>query len=150
MEERFYQDVVLKAERYCLLNPDLKPHNVAFVFMKKKFRIRKNEEFSKIISQNKCVRSNRYTLFYDEKKEEVSRIGLSVSKKLGNSPVRNKIKRQLRMMFIENHDFVSCPLDFIVIVRKEYLEGTYQENKNELEKMIKKAIIKQYEGVSYE
>ena len=113
--------------------------------MKKKYRIKKNLEFTRIIKENNCIKNNRYTVFYDLKREDISRIGLSVSKKLGNAPIRNKIKRQLRMMFIENYNFKDSPLDFIIIVRKDYLNHPYEDNKNDLEKLIKHAIIKQCE-----
>ena len=41
----------------------------------------------------------------------------------------------------ENFDYENCPYDLIVIVKKKYLENSYQENKCCLEKLIKKAII---------
>ena len=110
--------------------------------MKKKYRIKKNEEFSQIIAKRKSVKSSKYTIFYDYKKLDYSRVGISVSKKLGNSPVRNKIKRQVRMMFIQNYDYENSPIDLIVIVRNNYLEDDYKSNQNDLEKLINKVIIK--------
>lgn len=109
--------------------------------MKKKYRIKRNEEFGRIIEKKKCVANSTYTIFYDSKIEEYSRIGISVSKKLGNSPERNKIKRQIRMMFIENYDYLNSPCDLIVIVKNGYLNKDYSQNLADLEKLIKKAII---------
>jgi len=109
--------------------------------MKKKYRIKRNEEFTEIISKKHCVFSKRYTIFFDTKKEEYSRVGISVSKKLGIAPVRNKIKRQLRMMFIENYQYDIEKYDLIVIVKKEFVESTYKDNLVDLEKTLKKAII---------
>ena len=109
--------------------------------MKKKYRIKKNEEFTKIISKRHCVSNDIYTIFYDVKSEEYSRVGISVSKKLGIAPTRNKIRRQIRMMFIENYDYENMPCDLIVIVRNKYLENSYSDNLAHLEKLIKKAII---------
>jgi len=86
--------------------------------------------------------SKCYTVFFDTKVMEYSRVGLSVSKKLGNSPERNRIKRQLRMMFIENYDFENMPNDLIVIVKKDYLNNSYADNLSDLEKLIKKVYNK--------
>ena len=41
-------------------------------------------------------------------------------------------------------DFETCPFDMIVIARKPYLEKDFTANKNDLEILIKKAIIEKY------
>ena len=109
--------------------------------MKKENRIKKNEEFSRIIAKKHTVGNAVFLVYFDKKALDHARVGISVSKKMGNAVVRNKIKRQLRMMFIESFDYENCPYDLIVIVKKKYLENSYQENKCYLEKLIKKAII---------
>ena len=77
-------------------------------------------------------------LFYkDENQMGHGRVGISVSKKLGNAVTRNKIKRQLRMMIQECFHFDE-EVDYIVIVRKRFLDNTYIENKKELEYLYKK------------
>ena len=113
--------------------------------MKKKDRIRKNEEFSSIISKRHSRGSRFFVVYWQKRKEDHARIGISVSRKLGNAVVRNKVKRQLRMMCQELIDLSSCPYDLIIIVKKGFLDMTYAENKKDLEILIKKNIIKQYE-----
>ncbi len=112
--------------------------------MIKKYRVKKNEEFASIISRKKSLASNSFILYYFDNKEEHSRVGISVSKKLGNAVVRNKIKRQIRMMLANFYDFDNTKLDLIVICRKAYLDSSFVDNQNDLEKLIKKAIIKRY------
>ena len=65
------------------------------------------------------------------------RAGISVSKKLGNAVVRNKVKRQVRMMISEITDF-KRGADLIVIVRKNYLYNDYRTNKKELNMLCEK------------
>ena len=109
--------------------------------MKKDLRIKKNEEFSKIISQKKSISNATFVFYLSIKKQNHARVGISVSKKLGKAVVRNKIKRQIRMMFQDIFDFESYKYDVICIVRNKYLCQEYDNNKHELEKLIKKAII---------
>lgn len=109
--------------------------------MRKELRLRKNEEFGKIRHQNCCLKNVSFILYVAPKKQPLARFGLSVSKRNGNAVVRNKIKRQLRMMIQETVDFENYPLDCIVIVRKLYLEQDYATNKKALEKLLNKAII---------
>ncbi len=109
--------------------------------MKKAFRIRKNEEFSAIIADRHSVSDHRYVVYFARRKEEKARVGISVSKKMGNAVKRNLIKRQLREMVRAIVDFENCPVDLIVIARKPYLDHGFMSNKNDLEILIKKAII---------
>ena len=58
--------------------------------MKKELRIKKNEEFSKIISLNKSFSNSLYKMYYAQSSEKNSRVGISVSKKIGNAVIRKK------------------------------------------------------------
>lgn len=109
--------------------------------MKKRFRIKKNQEFSKIISYKHSINSVSFIVYYTDKIQDVSRVGISVSKKLGDAVTRNRIKRQIREMIKELIDFENCPVDLIIIARKSFLDNDYHTNKNDLEKALKKAII---------
>lgn len=105
--------------------------------MKKKYRVKKNEDFSRIISRRNSLASSSFIIYKDQNDIGHGRVGISVSKKLGIAVVRNKIKRQLRMMILECFDFEEN-MDYVVIVRKNYLSHEYIENKNELESLYKK------------
>ena len=109
--------------------------------MKKIYRIKKNEEFNSIISKKHSLASACFVVYFLDKKLEHARAGISVSKKLGDAVDRNKIKRQLRTMIVSLVDFENCQKDFIVIVRKPYLQQEYKDNLSDLEKLFKKAII---------
>lgn len=109
--------------------------------MIKKYRVRKNEDFSKIIGKKHSVVSNSFIVYFFLREEEYSRVGISVSKKLGNAVVRNKIKRQIRMMLANMYDFDNNDKDLIIIARKGYLEKSFLDNQNDLEKLIKRTIM---------
>lgn len=106
--------------------------------MKKEFRVKRNEDFSKIIARKKSFANSCFIIYKDENQIGHGRVGISVSKKLGNAVTRNKIKRQLRMMIQECFHFDE-EVDYIVIVRKNFLNHTYIENKKELEYLYKKS-----------
>ncbi len=113
--------------------------------MKKEFRVRKNEEFGNIIAGHHRLINSSFTVYYLRKKLDHCRAGISVSKKLGNAVVRNKIKRQLRMMVLSLVDFDNYPFDLIIVVRNGYLKKSFDDNQKDLEKLFKKAIIEKYD-----
>lgn len=108
--------------------------------MKKQYRVKKNEEFQAIMKRKRFVTSKGFAMYIREKTDENSRIGISVSKKLGNAVVRNKVKRQIRMMCQEIYDFQE-PYDTIILVRFGFMSHSFEENKNDLCSLHKKVKI---------
>ena len=60
--------------------------------MKKEFRVRKNEDFSRIIKKKQSMANRSFIIYYLKNDLDHARIGISVSKKLGKAVIRNKIK----------------------------------------------------------
>jgi len=99
--------------------------------MKKEYRVRRNEEFKDIMDYHHYRRSLSFLVYWRQSNVNHDRVGISVSKKLGNAVMRNKIKRQLRMMIDEIFSFESGK-DYIVIVKNNYLLQDFAANKKEL------------------
>lgn len=104
--------------------------------MKKEYRVRKSEEFNEIIHLKHSYVNDSFVLYYRDNESHMH-VGISASKKLGNAVVRNKIKRQVRMMVHEVFDYNDSK-DFIIIVRNRYLTHNYSENKENLLSLYKK------------
>lgn len=109
--------------------------------MRKFNRVNRNEDFQKIISQKQYITSKNFVVYYQKSLTDHFRVGISVGKKLGNAVIRNKIKRQLRMMLSKLVD-LSVPVDLIIIVRKPYLDKEYTDNRKDLLQLLKK--VKMY------
>jgi ribonuclease P protein component len=106
--------------------------------MKKEFRVKKNKEFQEAFKKGKSVANRQFVVYVLKKPEQENfRIGLSVSKKLGNAVVRNQIKRYIRQSFHELQDRVHTGNDYIVIARKPAAEMGMQDIKKSLEHVLK-------------
>ena len=106
--------------------------------MKVKYRVKTHEDFQEVIKEKKTVSNRIYVLYYKKNELNHSRVGISSSKKLGNAVTRNKIRRQIRMMAQQAINFENS-IDYCIIVRKSYLEQTFEDNKKELSILIEKA-----------
>lgn len=111
--------------------------------MKKEYRVKKNEDFSLIIKEKQSLANRSFIIYYRKNDYQHARVGISVSKKLGKAVVRNKIKRQVRMMVQQTIDFEKS-YDYIVIIRNKYLKLDFNSNLNELQYLYKK-ILKRME-----
>ena len=69
--------------------------------MKKENRIKKNEEIAKIVLSKQKVKSDYFFIYY-QKNENITRVAVSVSKKIGNSVKRNHDKRIIRELVRPN------------------------------------------------
>jgi ribonuclease P protein component len=93
--------------------------------MKKINIIKDSREFEKII-KNRHYYSNRFFIIYIIKKEaKYYRLGISIPKKVGNSVIRNKIKRQIKSI-IDKNKFINKDFDYVIIVRKEIINLDYK------------------------
>lgn len=106
--------------------------------MKKKYRIKKSQEFELIIKNRKFIADPAMVLYIKEKKENHSRVGITVKNKVGNAVVRNKVKRQIRMMIQEIYNFDEN-FDSILLIKEKFIQNDYFTNKNILERLYKKA-----------
>ena len=64
--------------------------------MKKKYRVKHQHDFDKIIKNKNQRKNDIFIIYSQENNLEYARFGISVGKKLGNAVYRNRKKRQIR------------------------------------------------------
>lgn len=106
--------------------------------MKKEFRIKKNKEFQAAFQQGRSFANRQFVVYGLEKEgQDFFRIGLSVSKKIGNAVTRNRIKRYVRQAVFELHDSLTSGYDYVIIARKPTAEMDFFEVKKSLTHVLK-------------
>jgi ribonuclease P protein component len=85
-------------------------------------RIRKRKDFLLIYKDGKRHRGKVFNLIHLSNNLGFSRIAIVVSRKVGNSVERNKIKRNMRALFRKNKDLLKVHADMIVIPNKGILD----------------------------
>ena len=111
--------------------------------MKKRFRVKKEKDFNAIFQEGKSVANRKFVVYRLENSDQHFRVGLSVSKKLGNAVTRNQIKRRIRHVLITHKDQIIGNLDFVVIARKGVEEMNYTEIEKNLLHVLRLANIYQ-------
>lgn len=116
--------------------------------MKKTYRVKSDKDFQAIFSKGTSVANRKFVVYQLEKNQSHYRVGLSVSKKLGNAVVRNSIKRKIRHVIMELSPNLRS-YDFVIISRKGVEELDYHEVKKNLLHVLKLANLYQ-EGLNSE
>lgn len=106
--------------------------------MKKNNIIKESYEFTRIINTGISIKNNYYSIFYQKSEKEKNRYGITIPKKLGKSVTRNKIKRQIKNIIDTNELYIQKPYDYVIIIKKQILELTYQQKKEQLINIFKK------------
>jgi ribonuclease P protein component len=91
--------------------------------------LKKNSDFQKVYRQGKSY-ANRYLVMYVlENHTEGNRLGISVSKKVGNSVIRHHLTRLIRESYRLHEDMFNNGLDIVVIARSDI---SYHETESAL------------------
>lgn len=89
--------------------------------------LKKNRDFQNVYKYGKSY-ANRYLVMYVLKNEtEQNRIGISVSKKVGNSVVRHHLTRLIRESYRLHEDMFQNGRDIVVIARVTAKRADYHE-----------------------
>mgnify|MGYP003304518915 FL=1 len=92
-------------------------------------RIKDSKDFAITIKQGKTAKNQSYVLHFVKTDSDHTRIGISVSKKIGNAVTRNRVKRQIRAMLDSLINYNLNKFDVVVIARQDFLNKNFDENK---------------------
>lgn len=94
--------------------------------------LKKNKDFQ-LVYKNGISKANKVFVMYVMKNQsERNRIGISVSKKVGNSVVRHHLTRLVRESYRLNETSFKRGYDFIIMLRQGTADKTYHEIENSL------------------
>ena len=95
--------------------------------MKYSESLKKNRDFQQVYKRG-TSKANRYLVMYVLPNQHMkNRLGISVSKKVGNSVVRHRVTRLIRESYRLNENTFRQGLDIVVVARPNAKDKTYQE-----------------------
>ena len=96
--------------------------------MKYSESLRKNEDFKKVYKEGRS-KAARFLVLYVKKNDlGINRLGISVSKKVGNSVVRHRLKRLIKEAYRLNEEYFHQyhqSTDLVFIARTNAKDCTY-------------------------
>lgn len=109
--------------------------------MKSENRLKKRKHFNYIYKNGESKFSSTLQLVFIKSKYKPFKVGFSVSKKIGKSVVRNKVKRRLKEAFFSLQEHVSPDYNYILVAKEGIEKKDFVQIKQEVIGLLQKAFV---------
>lgn len=89
--------------------------------------LKKNRDFQYVYRNGRSYANKYFIMYCMENNQEKNRLGISVSKKVGNSVVRHHVTRLIRESYRLHESIFNSGLDIVVIAKRSAAEISYRE-----------------------
>ena len=97
------------------------------IYMKFTESLKSNRDFKNVYSKKKSY-ANKYLVMYAlENGLDKNRLGISVSKKVGNSVVRHRVTRLIRESYRLHEELYQSGFDIVIVARVSAKDAGYKE-----------------------
>ncbi len=89
--------------------------------------LKKNKDFQTVYRKGKSYSNKLLVMYVLPNNTEKNRLGISASKKVGNSVVRHRFARLVRESYRLHENIFNSGLDIVVVARKSAASASYAE-----------------------
>ncbi|MBN1830050.1 MAG: ribonuclease P protein component [Deltaproteobacteria bacterium] len=90
-------------------------------------RVRKRRDFQQTYSVGERIATRHFVILLNRNPLGTSRLGITVTKKIGSSVTRNRIKRLVREFFRLNKEALPASHDIIFIARRSVVLARFHD-----------------------
>lgn len=113
-------------------------------FSMKVYKIQKNHDFRVVYNRGKAVSNKLFVIYiYKNRRNINNRLGISISKKVGKSVIRNKIRRRIYEVYRLNQENLKSGYDIVFIARVGAKNRKYEDIEKSILSLFKKGMIMQ-------
>jgi ribonuclease P protein component len=102
-------------------------------------KLKKNYEFKKVYSEGRYYVEKYLVMYLIKNNSDVNRVGFSVSKKVGNSVVRNRLRRYMKEVYRHKSGSVKLGFDMVFTGRVGSAEADFRAIENNMLSVLRRA-----------
>lgn len=109
------------------------------------YKLKKNYEFKKVYNEGRYYVEKYVVMYIIMNNSASNRVGFSVSKKVGNSVVRNRVKRLMKEVYRKFADNTKSGYDMVFTARAGSGSADYRSIEKNMISILNKAKLKKSE-----
>lgn len=110
--------------------------------MQRELRLTRKEDFNKVYRYGTSFANHQFVVYRLQQSSVAQiRVGISVSKKVGNAVIRNRMRRLIKEIIRHQVMSIKPHYDLVFIVRKPSIEMEYDQLEKSLLHVLRKASL---------
>ena len=97
--------------------------------------LKNTREFQRVVEHGDRKTLRTITVYMLSTRSEETRIGISISKRIGSSVKRNKLKRRMREAIKANAPLLPAGTDIVIVARRGSSEASYKEIEEDIKQL---------------
>ena len=112
--------------------------------------LRKTADFKIVYKTGKAYADKNIVIYVRENNTDINRLGISASKKVGNSVVRHRFARLVREVYRLHENIFNSGLDIVVVARSRAKDASYFDIEKSFLYQAGKSHLRKNDEVKYE
>ena len=110
-----------------------------YTLMKFSVTLKKTADFQEVYHTGRSVADGNLVLYGRRNQLSVNRLGISVSKKYGNSVKRHLFRRRILAIYESHEDTLIKGVDIVVIARNTAADRSFSDLKISFDKLVRRS-----------
>jgi ribonuclease P protein component len=100
--------------------------------------IKKQNEFKQIYQKHEKLVGKYFLFFYQKLPEDLFKVGIVISKKVGKAVVRNKIRRRIKSFLQQNPQEIPEKTKLLILAKRNSGKATWQDTCTDIARGLQK------------